>query len=78
MERGAVAAVFYVENADPQKLAQTLDNLIAILSDGALEQFEAFWRWLSNYLADTAGDAGVTEPIRSIREINSMLATKLK
>ncbi len=74
----AVAAVFYVENADPQKLAETLDELMAILSDEAPEQFEIFGRWLSNYLAGTAGEAAVTEPIRSVWEIKSMFATKLQ
>ena len=29
---GAVAAVFYIENPDPQKLAQTLDELMAVQS----------------------------------------------
>ncbi|TVQ21177.1 MAG: hypothetical protein EA382_13990, partial [Spirochaetaceae bacterium] len=74
----AVAAVFYVENADPQKLAQTLDELMAILSDEAPEQFEVFGRWFSNYLAGTAGEAAITEPIRSVWEIKSMFATKLQ
>ncbi len=30
MERGAIAAVFCVENPDPQKLAQALDEFSAI------------------------------------------------
>ncbi|TVQ26281.1 MAG: hypothetical protein EA382_05775, partial [Spirochaetaceae bacterium] len=47
-------------------------------SDEAPEQFEVFGRWLSNYLAGTAGEAAVTEQIRSVREIKSMFATKLK
>lgn len=74
----AVAAVFYVENSEPRKLAQTLDELVAILSDEAPEQFEVFGRWLGNYLAGTTGEAIVTEPIRSAGEIKGMFGTKLK
>ncbi len=74
----AVAAVFYVENADPQKLAETLDELVAILSDEAPELFQVFGRWLANYLAGTTGEAAVIEPIRSAREAKTMFATKLK
>ena len=47
-------------------------------SDEAPEQFEIFGRWLSNYLAGTAGEAAVIEPIRRVWEIKSMFATKLK
>ena len=74
----AVAAVFYVENADPQTLGQTLDELMTILSGEASELFDVFGRWLSNYLAGTAGEAAVVEPIRSVWEIKSMFATKLR
>ena len=51
---------------------------MAILSDEAPELFEVFGRWLSNYLAGTAGEAAVVEPIRSVWEVKSMFATKLK
>ena len=33
---------------------------------------------MGNYLAGTAGEAAVVEPIRSVWEIKSMFATKLK
>ena len=74
----AVSAVFYVENSDPQKLSQTLDELMAILSDEAPEQFAVFGRWINNYLAGTPAETEVTEPIRSAREVKSMFATKLQ
>ncbi len=51
---------------------------MAILSDEALELFEVFGRWLRNYLPDAAGDAVVTEPIRSAPEAKTMFATKLR
>ncbi len=51
---------------------------MAILSDEAPEQFGVFGQWLTNYLAGIAGEAVVTEPIRSVREIKGMFATKLK
>lgn len=76
--RNAVSAVFYVENADPRKLSETLDDLIAILSDEAPEQFEVFGRWMSSYLAGTSAETAVTEPIRSAREVRSMFATRMK
>ena len=76
--RNAVSAVFYVENTDPEKLSETLDELMAILSDEAPEQFAVFGRWISNYLAGTTGAKTVTRAIRSAGEIKSMFATKLQ
>ncbi len=64
MERGAIAAVFYFENPDPQKLAQALDEPAVLLFNDAPEQFGVFGRWLTNYLAGTAGEAAVTESIQ--------------
>ena len=74
----AVSAVFYVENSDPDKLAETLDELMAILSEEAAEQFEVFGRWVANYLAGTPGEGAVTGPIRSAGELRTMFATKLQ
>ena len=57
---------------------ETLDELMAILSDEAPEQFEVFGRWISSYLAGTTGENTVTKAIRSAGEIKSMFATKLQ
>ncbi len=56
----------------------TLDELMAILSDEAPEQFAVFGRWISNYLAGTTGATTVTRAIRSAGEMKSMFATKLQ
>ena len=60
------------------EIPETFDELMAILSDEAPEQFAVFGRWMSNYLAGTPAETEVTEPIRSAREVRSMFATKLK
>ncbi len=71
-------AVFpLLENADPDGLAETMDELMSILSQEAPEQFEVFGRWVTNYLAGTTA-AGVAGPIHSAGEIKTVFATKLK
>ena len=58
----AVSAVFYVENTDPERLGETIDEVIAILSEEASEAVERFSLWLQNFLA--APPAERTPPAR--------------
>ena len=74
----AVSAVFYVENAEPQRLGETIDEVIAILSEEAPEAVERFSLWLQDFLATTAGGDDAARPVRDLREVRTMFATKLE
>ena len=74
----AVSAVFYVENTDPERLAETIDEVIAILSEEAPEAVERFSLWLQNFLAGTAGGEDAARPVRNLTEVRTMFATKLE
>ena len=73
-----MSAVFYVENASPEKLAETLDELMAILSTEAAPEIERFGRWFEHFLATTGTDPDSARPVRSLTEIKAMFATKLE
>jgi predicted transposase/invertase (TIGR01784 family) len=74
----AVSAVFYVENTEPERLAETIDEVIAILSEEAPEAVERFSLWLQNFLAATTGGQDAARPVRDLTEVRTMFATKLK
>jgi hypothetical protein len=80
--KNTVAAVFYVENSDPETLAGEWDRLEAILreeEDHAFEVFQRLGRWLKNYLETGGrGDPETVDRVESTREVKAMFATKLK
>ena len=70
--------MFYVENTDPERLGETIDEVIAILKGEAPEAVERFSLWLQNFLAGTAGGEDVARPVRDLTEVRTMFATKLE
>ena len=70
--------MFYVENTDPERLGETIDEVIAILSEEAPEAVERFSLWLQNFLAGTAGGEDAARPVRDLTEVRTMFATKLE
>ena len=74
----AVSAVFYVENTEPERLGETIDEVIAILSEEAPEAVERFSLWLQNFLAATTGGGDAARPVRDLTEVRTMFATKLE
>jgi predicted transposase YdaD len=80
--KNAVSAVFYVENSDPENLAQEWEKVEAILKeeeDHAYEVFLRLGRWLKNYLETGGrGDPETLDRVKSTREVKAMFGTKLK
>ncbi len=76
--RNAVSAVFYVENAAPEDVAETIDVLIDILKEEVPDLRERFTDWFTNYLAGQGLDAAVDQPIRDLQEVKAMFATKFQ
>jgi predicted transposase YdaD len=74
----AVSAVFYVENAAPEDVAETIDVLIDILKEEVPEVSERFTEWFASYLAGQGLDITVDQPIRDLQEVKAMFATKFQ
>ncbi len=78
----AVSAVFYVENAAPEDVAETIDVLIDILKEEVPELREWFAEWFAesfaSYLAGQGLDVAVGQPIRDLQEVTAMFATKFQ
>ena len=69
-------AEFYQSFAtEPERLAETIDEVIAILSEKAVERFSL---WLQNFLAATTGGEDAARPVRDLTEVRTMFATKLE
>ncbi len=74
----AVSAVFYVENAAPEDVAETIDVLIDILKEEVPEVCERFTEWFASYLVGEGLDIAVDQPIRDLQEVKAMFATKFQ
>lgn len=80
--KNAVSAVFYLENSDPEHLAEEWDTLEAILKeeeDHAYEVFQRLGRWLKNNLETGGrGDPETVDRAESTKEVKAMFGTRLK
>lgn len=74
----AVSAAFYVENAAPEDVAETIDVLIDILREEVPEVCERFTEWFGSYLAGQGLDVTVDQPVRDLQEVKAMFATKFQ
>jgi predicted transposase YdaD len=71
--RNAVSAVFYAEKVPPNKLIETFDQIIDIITQEVPEAQTAFTAFLRSFLRSRNVDVGHA---RDLREVSNMMSTK--